>query len=71
MNQLEMQAYRLVKRRFKLNRQKDLIKVHSSSSRSVELSFSSSDTLRGTAPAGPTYTAWACMSEKVLSERAG
>ena len=27
MNQLELQAYRLVKRRFKLNRQKDLIKV--------------------------------------------
>lgn len=27
MNQLELQAYRLVKRRFKINRQKDLIKV--------------------------------------------
>ncbi|CAF0888053.1 unnamed protein product [Adineta ricciae] len=27
MNQLELQAYRLVKRRFKLNRQKDLIKI--------------------------------------------
>ncbi len=28
MNKLELQAYRLVKRRFKMNRQKDLIKVN-------------------------------------------
>jgi len=28
MNQLELQAYRLVKRRFKINRQNDLIKVN-------------------------------------------
>lgn len=27
MNKLELQAYRLVKRRFKINQQKDLIKV--------------------------------------------
>ena len=35
MNKLELQSYRLVKRRFKMNRQKDLIKVN-------QLSFSSS-----------------------------
>jgi len=28
MNKLELKAYRLVKRRFKMNRQKDLIKVN-------------------------------------------
>ncbi|CAF3379135.1 unnamed protein product, partial [Rotaria sp. Silwood2] len=27
MNKLELQAYRLVKRRFKINQQKDLIKI--------------------------------------------
>ncbi|CAF4414252.1 unnamed protein product, partial [Adineta steineri] len=27
MNQLELQAYRIVRRRFKINRQKDLIKI--------------------------------------------
>jgi hypothetical protein len=36
MNKLELQAYRLVKRRFKMNRQKDLIKVNQIYSISIE-----------------------------------
>ena len=36
MNKLELQAYRLVKRRFKMNRKKDLIKVNPICSLSIE-----------------------------------